>query len=483
MYSFKNDYSEGAHPRIMQALLDTNLEQTDGYGTDPHCERARALIREKIACPEADVHFLVGGTQANLTVVAAALRPYQAVVAAHTGHVCVHETGAIEATGHKVVSMPSPDGRLTPAMVEEACGLHTDEHMVQPKMVYISDSTEVGTLYRKAELEALHDTCRALGLYLFLDGARLSAALTAETNDLSLPDLARLCDVFYLGGTKCGALFGEAVVIVNDALKPDFRYLIKQRGGMLAKGRLLGIQFESLFEDGLYLELGARANRLGMRMKRAISESGFSFASDSYTNQQFAVLPDALVEALGGHYKFERNGKPDAGHTVVRFVTSWATDETAGRAVRPPTCGGWRAGRNDRTAEGPPAKRRGGRAARGARHLPVGHGVPLRQAGVPPLCDRKRRDRLPDALRGDAVFAGGGADPRVRRRGGPARTAARAEELRRRPAARARADDGAVRLLLCRPRQHDGQPPARSSTRPPPSSASSSPTFSAGGTA
>lgn len=170
MYSFKNDYSEGAHPRIMQALLDTNLDQTDGYGTDPHCERARALIREKIACPEADVHFLVGGTQANLTVVAAALRPYQAVVAAHTGHVCVHETGAIEATGHKVVSMPSPDGRLTPAMVEEACGLHTDEHMVQPKMVYISDSTEVGTLYRKAELEALHDTCRALGLYLFLDG-------------------------------------------------------------------------------------------------------------------------------------------------------------------------------------------------------------------------------------------------------------------------------------------------------------------------
>ena len=329
MYSFKNDYSEGAHPRIMQALLDTNLDQTDGYGTDPHCERARALIREKIACPEADVHFLVGGTQANLTVVAAALRPYQAVVAAHTGHVCVHETGAIEATGHKVVSMPSPDGRLTPAMVEEACGLHTDEHMVQPKMVYISDSTEVGTLYRKAELEALHDTCRALGLYLFLDGARLSAALTAETNDLSLPDLARLCDVFYLGGTKCGALFGEAVVIVNDALKPDFRYLIKQRGGMLAKGRLIGIQFESLFEDGLYLELGARANRLGMRMKRAISEAGFSFASDSYTNQQFAVLPDALVEALGGHYKFERNGKPDAGHTVVRFVTSWATDETA----------------------------------------------------------------------------------------------------------------------------------------------------------
>lgn len=230
-------------------------------------------------------------------------------------------------------------------MVEEACGLHTDEHMVQPKMVYISDSTEVGTLYRKAELEALHDTCRALGLYLFLDGARLSAALTAETNDLSLPDLARLCDVFYLGGTKCGALFGEAVVIVNDALKPDFRYLIKQRGGMLAKGRLLGIQFESLFEDGLYLELGARANRLGMRMKRAISEAGFSFASDSYTNQQFAVLPDALVEALGGHYKFERNGKPDAGHTVVRFVTSWATDETAvERFARRPAAAGERGG-------------------------------------------------------------------------------------------------------------------------------------------
>lgn len=329
MYSFKNDYSEGAHPRIMQALLDANLEQTDGYGTDPHCERARALIREKIACPEADVHFFVGGTQANLTVIAAALRPYQAVLAAHTGHVCVHETGAIEATGHKVVAMPSPDGKLTPAMVEAACSLHTDEHMVQPKLVYVSDSTEVGTIYSKAELTALHDVCRARGLFLFLDGARLSAALTAETNDLSLEDLARLCDVFYLGGTKCGALFGEAVVIVNDSLKPDFRYLIKQRGGMLAKGRLLGIQFENLFADGLYFELGAHANRLGMRIKEAFAQAGFPFASDSHTNQQFPILPDELVDRLAENYKFELNGKPDERHTVVRFVTSWATGEDA----------------------------------------------------------------------------------------------------------------------------------------------------------
>ena len=325
MYSFKNDYSEGAHPRIMQALLDTNLDQTDGYGTDPHCERARALIREKIACPEADVHFLVGGTQANLTVVAAALRPYQAVVAAHTGHVCVHETGAIEATGHKVVSMPSPDGRLTPAMVEEACGLHTDEHMVQPKMVYISDSTEVGTLYRKAELEALHDTCRALGLYLFLDGARLSAALTAETNDLSLPDLARLCDVFYLGGTKCGALFGEAVVIVNDALKPDFRYLIKQRGGMLAKGRLLGVQFEALFENGLYYEMGRHANEAAAVIRQACQQKGYPFLCPSPTNQQFPILPDEKLPALAKKYAFAHFGKVDDSHSAIRFCTSWAT--------------------------------------------------------------------------------------------------------------------------------------------------------------
>lgn len=482
MYSFKNDYSEGAHPRIMQALLDTNLEQTDGYGTDPHCERARALIREKIACPEADVHFLVGGTQANLTVVAAALRPYQAVVAAHTGHVCVHETGAIEATGHKVVSMPSPDGRLTPAMVEEACGLHTDEHMVQPKMVYISDSTEVGTLYRKAELEALHDTCRALGLYLFLDGARLSAALTAETNDLSLPDLARLCDVFYLGGTKCGALFGEAVVIVNDALKPDFRYLIKQRGGMLAKGRLLGIQFESLFEDGLYLELGARANRLGMRMKRAISESGFSFASDSYTNQQFAVLPDALVEALGGHYKFERNGKPDAGHTVVRFVTSWATDETAGRAVR------------RRPAA---AGERGGMTAQPKGRLQsAGAVVPLAV-----LATFLWGTAFPCVKLGYRLFAieSGGTASQMLFAGtrfllAGALTLAFGAAAGRRAPLPARRNYGGVLLLglVQTTAQYvffyvglanTTAAAARSSTRPPPSSASSSPTFSAGGTA
>ena len=335
MYSFKNDYSEGAHPRIMQALLDTNLDQTDGYGTDPHCERARALIREKIACPEADVHFLVGGTQANLTVVAAALRPYQAVVAAHTGHVCVHETGAIEATGHKVVSMPSPDGRLTPAMVEEACGLHTDEHMVQPKMVYISDSTEVGTLYRKAELEALHDTCRALGLYLFLDGARLSAALTAETNDLSLPDLARLCDVFYLGGTKCGALFGEAVVIVNDALKPDFRYCLKQHGGMLAKGRLLGEQFLALLdgEDGsgssLYFTMAKKADEQALRIRTAFEAKGCKVLHDSPTNQQFFVLPDEWYDKLAETYAMTHMGKPDKHHTAVRVCTSWATKDEA----------------------------------------------------------------------------------------------------------------------------------------------------------
>lgn len=327
MYSFKNDYSEGAHPRIIEALVKTNLEQTDGYSTDPHCERAYRLIKQKLQREDVQIHLLVGGTQTNLTVISAALRPHQAVISVDTGHVCVHETGAIEATGHKVIAMPASDGKLTPALIAQAFDAHTDEHMVQPKLVYISQSSEIGTLYSKSELEAIHALCRAKGLYLFVDGARLASALMAQDADVTLPDLARLADVFYIGGTKCGAMFGEAVVITNDALKEDFRFLIKQKGGMFAKGRLLGIQFESLFEDDLYFELGAHANRMAYMLRDAFLDAGFTMMSDSYTNQQFPILPDSIVRQLEKDYKFELQRKMDGEHTAVRFVTSWATRE------------------------------------------------------------------------------------------------------------------------------------------------------------
>ena len=254
MLYFNCDYTEGAHPHILEKMQETNLEQTIGYGEDEYCEQARALIRRECGRYDVDVHFLVGGTQANFTVIRASLRSHQGVIAPVTGHINGHETGAVEATGHKVLAQAcGPEGKLTADQVEQAVTAHwTDEareHLVQPKMVYISHPTENGALYTLAELEALSHTCREHGLYLFLDGARLGYGLTARGSDVSMADLARLCDAFYIGGTKCGALFGEAVVIANPQLKPDFRYSIKQNGGMLAKGRLLGIQFLTLFED------------------------------------------------------------------------------------------------------------------------------------------------------------------------------------------------------------------------------------------
>lgn len=329
-YSFKNDYSEGAHPRVLEALTCTNAEQTDGYGTDDYCARARERVRTLCNAPKADVHFLVGGTQANMTVIAASLRPHQAVLAAHTGHICVHETGAIETTGHKAIGLASLDGRLSPKAAAEALAAHPDEHMVQPKMVYISDTTEIGTTYTLGQLEELSAFCRANGLWLYLDGARLAMALADGRSGVTLPDLARLCDVFTIGGTKCGALFGEAVVITNDALKPDFRYHIKQRGGMLAKGRLLGLQFEALLADNLYTELGAHANAMGRRLRDLFTENDYPMMSDSLTNQQFAVLPDRLIEALrAADYRFELQMRVDETHCAMRFVTSWATPEAA----------------------------------------------------------------------------------------------------------------------------------------------------------
>lgn len=331
MIRFECDYSEGAHPRILERLAQTNLEQTPGYGVDEHCRHARELILEACQAPQAEVAFLVGGTQANQTVIASLLRPYQGALCAQTGHINVHETGAIEATGHKVLPLPQKDGKITAAAVEEACAAHwadaTHEHMVQPGMVYLSQPTEVGTLYTRQELEDIRRVCDKYAIPLYIDGARCGYGLGAAENDVTLADLARLAHVFYIGGTKVGALFGEAVVICDPALQRDFRYMIKRQGGMLAKGRLLGIQFETLFTDGLYEQLGRHAVELAGRVRRAFEEKGVEMAYPSHTNQQFPILTQAQREKLGEKYAFSFWEQVDEDRAAVRFCTSWATRE------------------------------------------------------------------------------------------------------------------------------------------------------------
>ena len=327
MYSFRNDYSQCCHPAILNRLVDLGPEANPGYGCDGYCRSAADKIRQAIHCPEAAVHFLVGGTQTNMTVIDSALRPFQAVIAAASGHINVHETGAIEGTGHKVLAAEAADGKLTPALIQRILDGHTDEHMVQPKMVYLSNSTELGTIYTKAELTAIYDLCRANNLYLFIDGARLGAALCAKGNDLTMADLPRLCDVFYIGGTKNGALMGEAVVISHPALAEDFRYQIKHRGGMLAKGFLLGINFDTLFTDDLYMELARHAQTLADCLRRGLAECQIPLLVDSPTNQIFPVLPNTMLETLSQDFSYEVWGKVDEKHTCIRLVTSWATTE------------------------------------------------------------------------------------------------------------------------------------------------------------
>lgn len=333
MIGFNCDYLEGAHPRVLELLQRTNLEQTVGYGEDDYCEQARELIRAACAAPEAAVHFLVGGTQANLTVIAAALRPHQGVLAAESGHINVHETGAIEATGHKVLALPATDGKISAAQVRAAVQAHradaSFEHIVQPGMVYLSQPTELGTLYSKAELRELAAACRALDLYLFVDGARLAYGLSAAANDISLPVLAELCDVFYLGGTKCGALFGEAVVINRPELQRDFRYLIKQRGGMLAKGRLLGLQFIALLTGGLYQEIGRHGDALAARIDAACRARGLPLLAPTVTNQLFPIFTRAQLAELEKEFRFSFWEAVDDMRSAVRIVTSWATTEAA----------------------------------------------------------------------------------------------------------------------------------------------------------
>lgn len=329
MYQFQCDYNEGAHPRIMERLMETNFEQTVGYGEDHYCEAARAAVRKAVGREDVDVHFLVGGTQANATVISSILRPYQGVLCATTGHINVHETGAIEHGGHKVLALEVADGLLSAALIREAVEAHYaedgPEHTVQPGMVYISFSSEVGTVYSLSQLREISAVCREYGLPLFIDGARMGYGLASEGCDVSLSDIAALADVFYLGGTKQGALFGEAVVIVNDALKKDFRYCIKQNGGMLAKGRLLGIQFLTLFEDGLYFQLSEHAVSQAMRIRDAFESKGFGFLVQSPSNQQFPILDNATMERLSSDFLFSFWQKVDDTHTAVRFCTSWAT--------------------------------------------------------------------------------------------------------------------------------------------------------------
>ena len=331
MIRFESDYAEGAHPRILEKLILTNEEQTSGYGVDIYCDRARQLIKNLSQKDDCDVHFLVGGTQTNLIVISSILRPYQGVISAISGHINTHETGAIEATGHKVLAVESEDGKITAAQVKAVCDQHHQDagrvHKVQPGMVYISQPTEYGTLYSLEELTNLSRVCKEYHLPLFVDGARLGYGMVSQINDVWMSDLANLCDVFYIGGTKIGALFGEAVVISNDAYKQGFRYNIKQRGGLLAKGRLLGLQFETLFEDNLYFEMSLHAVKLSMQLRQAFTEKGFELLYDSYTNQQFPILPNDVLEKLSKKYSFTYWKAIDELHSAVRLCTSWATKE------------------------------------------------------------------------------------------------------------------------------------------------------------
>ncbi|MGN0213770.1 MAG: threonine aldolase family protein [Muribaculaceae bacterium] len=330
MIQFQCDYNEGAHPDVIQRLIDTNMVQTVGYGDDPFCQEARQAIADAIGMPDADIHFLVGGTQTNTTVIASLLLPYQGVICAHTGHINVHETGAIEHTGHKVLNLPATNGKITAEQIEQTVVDHRNEdgpeHMVQPGMVYISFPTEIGTIYSRQELESIYATCQKYSLPLFIDGARLGYGLAADTCDITLNQLATLCDVFYIGGTKVGALFGESVVFTNPAYRnKHFRYHIKQQGGMLAKGRLLGIQFLELFSNNLYMRISRHAVEQAMRIKAAFAQKGIAMLVDSYTNQQFPILNQQQIDALSKDFLFSLWTKIDAEHIAVRFCTSWAT--------------------------------------------------------------------------------------------------------------------------------------------------------------
>lgn len=329
MYNFKNDYSEGAHPRILEQLVATNFSQQLGYGDDDFSKEAKALLKGKLKNDQAEIYFVSGGTQANMIVMSALLRTHEAVISAKTGHISANETGAIEATGHKVITVESTDGKLYPHHVSKVLEDYAlFPHVVKPRMVYISNSTEIGTIYTKKDLTALAKICKESQLLLYMDGARMGHALTATNNDLTLQDISRLTDLFYLGATKNGGLLGEAIIFNSKHLDKDFDFIIKQKGALLSKGRLLGIQFLELFRDELYFDLARHANQMAMKLSAAIKENGYSMLTESTTNQIFPILPKSLIEALSKHYHFYIWKKIDEQVSAIRLTTSWATDES-----------------------------------------------------------------------------------------------------------------------------------------------------------
>ncbi len=324
-YSFRDDYSEGCHPLILKKLEEINFLQEIGYGDDNYCEEAKELIKEKIKNPDADIHFVSGGTQANLIVISSILKPYESVISVESGHINIHEAGAIEATGHKINYKKSNDGILRVNDIKEIIEVHTDEHMVKPSMVYISNATELGTIYKKKILEEISSYCRENNLILYLDGARIGTALTSDYNDLTLSEISDYVDIFYIGGTKNGALLGEAIVINNEKLKENFRFHLKMRGALLAKGRILGIQFLELFKDNTYFELAKNANNMAKILYNGIKSLGYDFFVKPEANLLFPIFPDKLINELSKKYLFHRIKRFNDKNSVVRMVTSWAT--------------------------------------------------------------------------------------------------------------------------------------------------------------
>jgi len=325
MIFLKNDYSLGAHPDVLKALVDNNMTLSDSYCHDMFCTATTEQVRQLIGCPTADAHYFSGGTQTNKVALAAFLRPYEAVIAADSAHIGVHETGAIEATGHKVIALPSVEGKITPEQVEAVAAFHNFDQMVLPKIVYVSNTTEVGSIYTKAELEGLYACCKKLGLYFYIDGARLAMALGSAESGLTLADYPKLCDAFYIGGTKCGALFGELLLIVNDELKHNFRFVMRQNGALFAKGFLLGMQFEPLLKDGLYEKLGRHANEMAMVLAEGLTKKGYTFHYKPVSNQIFPIVDHAFAEKLAKDIAFETTFHNNDGTDTIRFVTSWAT--------------------------------------------------------------------------------------------------------------------------------------------------------------
>ncbi len=329
MYNFQSDYLEGCAPEILEELIKTNNKQQPGYGNDDYCLIAKRLIKNALNKEDVDIHFVPGGTPCNILATSIALKPYEAVICPSSGHINVHETGAIELKGHKILTAKSLDGKLNPLDIIDICEKHVDEHMVKPRMVFISNPTELGSVYTLEELRTIRQACDKYGLYLYMDGARLPSALVSANNNLKLTDIAELTDMFYIGGTKNGALIGEAFVVCNDKLKEDFRYYLKQNGQMLAKSRIIGVSFKVLFTDDLYLKLASHANKTADALKYVFSAFGIKSYCESNTNQQFFILDNKVIERLKEKYEFEIWSTYNENSSVCRFVTSWCTKEEA----------------------------------------------------------------------------------------------------------------------------------------------------------